>query len=65
MKASFIVEIDTEDDLNLPLIAEELKDTINENFPYACLSAKPFPHPALGVAAPTVGGPIPPQQNIT
>lgn len=58
MKASFIVDLDIQDDTDFIGIADDLKDSLNENFQYACLNAKPFPREATK----PLGGITPPQQ---
>lgn len=65
MKASFIVDLDILDDTDFIGISEDLKDTLNAHFPYACLGAKAFPReatkPLVVTPPPAAGGLLPPQ----
>lgn len=65
MKATFLIDLDVETDTDFPGVAEELKDSINTHFPYACLSARPWARAQtlLPIPGQTSGGTTPP--NIT
>lgn len=57
MKHAFILEIDCDSDTDFSSIAEELKDSVDQHFPLACLSCKPWN--AAVSTAPTLNQPKP------
>jgi hypothetical protein len=59
MTATFLIELDVEDDTDLVSIAQDLSDSINQHFDYDALSVKPWKREAL-MAAVTVSPPAPP-----
>ena len=64
MKATFLIDLDVETDTDFLGVAEDLKDFINTNFPYACLAARPWHREAItllgGTPLQTPGGAQPP-----
>ena len=59
MKRTFLVDLDV-DDTDFLGVAEDLKDTINTHFPYACTGVRSWASPS----APTLVQP-PPQNPPT
>lgn len=51
MTATFLVEIDTEDDTDIIGIAMDLEETINQHFDYDALSVKPWKRETLSTPA--------------
>jgi hypothetical protein len=58
MTATFLVELDVEDDTDLVSIAQDLSDSINQHFDYDALSVKPWKREALAATV-TVPPPAP------
>lgn len=60
MTATFLVELDVEDDTDLVSISQDLGDTINQHFDYDALSVKPWKRETLAAPAGVLQPPAPP-----
>jgi len=60
MTATFLVELDVEDDTDLVSIAQDLSDSINQHFDYDALSVKPWKRETLSAPVGVIPSAPPP-----